>query len=129
MNDLFQLATRKKYRFETTRGQLTTEQLWDLPLADLNTTAKSISRHIRESQQEESFIPGENSVADDSFANKLEIVKTIITVKHAESVAVQKEHERKVKKQNLLAALHKKENEQLNELTVEELRKQIEALD
>jgi len=35
MVDIFEIATRSKYRYVTRSGELTTEELWDLPLNEL----------------------------------------------------------------------------------------------
>lgn len=34
MTDIFEIASRRKYRFPSAIGELTVEQLWDLPLTD-----------------------------------------------------------------------------------------------
>ena len=46
--NIFEQASRAKLRFDSVKGQLVTEQLWDLPLQsktnfDLDTVAKGIS--------------------------------------------------------------------------------------
>lgn len=63
--NIFELATRQKLRFASAKGDLTTEQLWDLPLlissptrdvkVDLDTLARSINHELK-AQAEESFV-------------------------------------------------------------------------
>ena len=63
--NLFEIAARKRYRFETPVGSLTIEDLYDLPLlppgntravrANLNDVARTINNQIK-AQGEESFV-------------------------------------------------------------------------
>ena len=56
---MFEKATQEKYRFETTKGLVNTEDLWDLPLVGgnccLDDIAKDLNRDVKENE-EESFI-------------------------------------------------------------------------
>ena len=59
--NLFEIATRAKFRFDSLKGALTVEQLWELPLqsrtgVDLDTVAKGINASLKE-VAEESFVP------------------------------------------------------------------------
>jgi len=82
MSDKFEKATRNKYRFPSAKGNLTSEELWDLSLASLDTIAKQVHKGIKVNE-EESFIPTAASRASVSTlaSNKLEILKHIIGVK------------------------------------------------
>ncbi len=49
---MFEQAARKQYRYPTTRGFVTTEQLWEMPLQsktgfDLDTTARTINANLK----------------------------------------------------------------------------------
>ena len=51
MDNLFLQATREKFRFESSKGDLSVEQLWDLPLTsrtgfDLDTVAKAVNKFV-----------------------------------------------------------------------------------
>lgn len=51
----FEKATRLRLRFETSRGNLNVEDLWRLPLAELDKLAIALNKQLKESS-EESFI-------------------------------------------------------------------------
>lgn len=128
MDNLFVLATRQKYRFVTSVGLATVEDLWDMPLdsnnrPNLNNTAKSIAKKLRESE-EENFV-GVKSDADEILENQLEIVKYIIKVKLDDKRSREEEFANKQKRQKILEIIDKKNNQALENLSVEELEKMI----
>ena len=85
-NDLFFQATKGKFRFPSKVGELTTEQLWDLPLTsgkngpDLDTVAKTINAEIR-AASEESFVGPSKTSKRTLLETKLEVVKAVIAAK------------------------------------------------
>lgn len=83
--NLFQVASRKKYRWETAKGLITAEDLWDLKLTDLDKIAVSLDEKVMKAGGK-SFIstPKPGAVED---KDKLDIVVEIITIKVAEAEA------------------------------------------
>ena len=84
MEKLFENATREKVRFETSRGVISVEDVWDLPLQskngfDLDSIAKDVNRQLKASG-EESFVKP-TTAGDSVLELKLEIIKHIIKVK------------------------------------------------
>jgi hypothetical protein len=131
--DYFVEATRKKYRYKSTRGDITTEQLWDLPLKstvgfDLDTVAKGISREVK-AETEESFVTTTANAGAELAKNKLEVVKAIIATKIAESKALEDRRERATKRARILDALDQKEGQALTNASIDELKKQLAELD
>jgi hypothetical protein len=72
LTNLFEKASKMKLRFSTTKGVLSTEDLWDLSLESLDRIAKNLYKQIKESE-EISFI-SEKSSEDTLASIKLEIV-------------------------------------------------------
>ena len=112
----FEEATRNKVRFETNRGMITVEDLWDLPLTgtngfNLDNVAKTLAKQLRE-LNEESFVTP-STKASSEIEDKLDIVKHIIEVKIDEAYTAKRKTEIKAKKQVLLNVLAQKENEVL----------------
>ena len=83
LTNLFEKASKMKLRFSTTKGVLSTEDLWDLSLESLDKIAKNLYKQIKESE-EISFI-SEKSSEDTLASMKLEIVKFVITFKMDEA--------------------------------------------
>jgi len=124
--NLFEQASRLKLRYQTTKGLVSTEDLWDLPLTSLNEVAKSLNKQVKEAG-EESFIEIK-STANEKLELSFEIVKYVIKVKLAEQKADKLAKENATKKQQLLELLHQKKNEQLSQLSVDEIEKMLADL-
>ena len=131
--NIFEFATRSKLRFPSTRGDLTTEQLWDLPLQsrdgfDLDTVAKTVHRTLK-GMDEESFVKSKPATLVTRLDAKMEVVKHIISYKLAQQEAATKRAARNEKREKLISALADKENEALKGLTPEQIREQLRELD
>jgi len=130
MEKLFIKATRSKWRFQTTRGHISVEELWDLPLKsrinfDLDTVAKTINKQVKETE-EESFIT--TTAKDTEPKEKLELVKYVISVKLQEAKDKQDAQAKAERKQQILKLLAEKEVEGLKAKSKEELLKELEEL-
>jgi hypothetical protein len=130
---MFEKASRCALRFATERGQLSVEQLWQLPLTDktggkfsLDALAKEINKELRDAE-EESFVE-EKSSRSGGLELKLEILKHIIAVRKDEA----KEKERRIAAAQQLRKideiLESKEDDALRNKSPEELRKIREEL-
>ncbi|MFW9602789.1 MAG: hypothetical protein ACMV1B_10780, partial [Prevotella sp.] len=58
--NLFEIATREKFRFASIKGELSVEQLWDVSLTsktgfDLDTIARTVNQESKETDTE-SFV-------------------------------------------------------------------------
>lgn len=126
MSNLFELASRKAFRFTSNRGHLTTEDLWSLNLTALDTIAVSIDDAIQKAKGK-SFISKKTTASSDLEA-QLEIVKHIIGVKQAETEASKLRTERAAKKAQLEQILLNKQTDALHGLSIEDLQKQIAEL-
>lgn len=123
----FATSTRKKYRYQTGRGFITTEDLWDLSLDDLDTLAKALNKQVKESG-EESFVK-KRSTVNKQLEIQLEVVKEVIQFK-LDAIEAQKTKADKAAKRNqLLEALNKKENEAVDNLSMKQLKAQLDKLE
>lgn len=129
---MFDQATRLKLRFNTPQGLISTEDLWDLPLtsttnrANLDTIAVGLYAELN-SNRNISFV-NNASAGDVNLQLKFDIVKHIIDVRQAENAATAEARVRKGKKQQLLALIDQKENEQLAGKSLDDLRKMAEEM-
>ena len=135
MKDLFSYATRNKLRFQSTKGELTVEQLWDIPLRskngehfDLNNVAQRANQSLKEIDAE-NFVETTRTPAHTLCEMRLEIVKYIIETKLGEEEAAKKRADNKTEKEKLLKILAEKQDGKLSELSEKELQKRIAALD
>lgn len=130
---MFEKATRLKIRFVSPQGNLTVEDLWDLPLtstrqnvANLNNIAKLVSRALK-AESEEDFV-NPKTAANESLQLALDIVKHVIEVKQAENEAFRLLTERKEKKAKLLELIERKQDQQLEGESLEKLQEMVAAL-
>ncbi len=123
---MFEQALKNNYRYPSKKGLMTTEDLFSLSLTELNEIAKTVNKKIKDIE-EESFIPGPNfNVTNDS--KMLEIVKHIINAKVTERDARILERDRAEQKQKIMATMVRKNDESLENMSVEELKKMLESL-
>lgn len=125
MSELFVAATMNKFRFDTVKGAVTTEDLWDMPLNgsdfSLNQLAKDLSAEIK-AKGEEDFV-SKRVKTDKILMQKFELVKYVI----AERLAIIKKNKEANEQAELRAKARKilaeREESKLGELSDKELRK------
>ncbi len=131
--NMFEQATRLKFRFMSSKGELSAEQLWDVPLRskddfNLDNIARGVNRAL-EAACEESFVDTvQKNPTRDILAGKLNIVKHVIGVKVYEEREAKERADNKVEREKLLAILAEKQEGKLSELSERELKRRIEAL-
>ena len=121
----FERATRKRLRFATSVGNITTEDLWDLPLPTLDTLA--IQCQAEAEEKTVSFI--KKVQAKDSIPQlRFDIVKHVIDVRLDELEATKNRKATAERKQQILAIMQDKKDESLKGASLEDLEKMLEAL-
>jgi len=133
MQNIFEYATRNKLRFASIRGELSIEQLWDVPLRsrddfNLNTIAKAASKALKD-MSEENFVETTKTPEHTRREFAMETVKHIIELKIAEEEAAKMRATKKQEKEKLLHILAEKQDGKLSDLSEKELQKRIAALD
>jgi hypothetical protein len=134
MSDIYKIAAQHGLRFPSMRGELTVEQLFQMPLTsqsgfDLDTVAKAINGKLK-GVSEESFV--EDAAADplkQSLMVSLDIVKDVIATKQAANRAALARTQRAAERRKLLDILSAKKDQQLTQASVEELEKKLAELD
>ena len=125
--NIFERAARAKLRFLTSRGNLSTEQLFDLTLTDLDTVARSVNKQIKDAG-EESFIEENQSKAQVADTLRLDILKSVIKSKQSAIAAAETRAANATRRRRLEAALANKEDESLLEMSAEEIKAELEEL-
>jgi hypothetical protein len=124
--NIFEVAVRSKMRFPF-RGLVSVEDLWDLTVEDLDTIFKTLNSQIK--QVKEESLLNNRTKEDKILDTKIEIVKYIVSIKLAELELKSKEKENKAKKQRILSILSVKQDEEIQNKSVEELTAMLNELD
>jgi cbb3-type cytochrome oxidase cytochrome c subunit len=134
--DIFEIATRKKFRFTSEIGELTTEQLWDLPLTrgtrrtgtDLDSVARAVHGDLK-AVTTESFVQVNPDPRKGDLETKMEVVKHVIAAKQAMAEATRKAAERAEERRKLMDALASAEEKELGALSKDDILARLNALD
>jgi len=122
---MFEKASRLKLRFSH-KGLCTVEDLWDLPLTQLDTIFKGLNARAK-AQKEESLL-NEKTQEDEILDLQIAIVRHVVTVRLAERKTREDEVERAAKKQKLLGIIAEKQDASLKDMSVEDLTKLVNEL-
>lgn len=124
--NIFEVATRNKYRFPY-RGQISVEDMWDLPVTELDKIFKTLNKQVKTSQ-EESLLETK-SKEDEVLETQIEIVRRIVSIKQQEANERLREIERKAQKQRIMEIMADKQDEVLKGKSIDELQKMLGELD
>lgn len=132
--NIFERASRAALRFSSPVGELTTEQLWLLPLTakgdrpNLDEMARGVNRELK-SLEEGSFVNLKPDPRKIDLELKLDILKHVIESKLADKAAAEKAAENAERKRKLLAALSSKEEAELTGMSRADLEAEIAKID
>lgn len=123
--NLFEIATRNRYRFNY-KGVMTVEDLWSLRVEDLDAIFKMLNRQ-KKTADEDSLL-ATKSAEDQDLANKIDIVRYIVSVKLAEAADRVFAAEKKAQRDKILEIVAKKKDKALEDMGIEDLMKKLEEL-
>jgi len=127
---MFEKASKQKLRFATVMGNLSTEDLWDLPLThptcSLDSIAKAMNKELK-TNDEESFVE-EKSSANTVLNLKFDIIKHVIEVKLKNKETAEKRAATLAKKDQILGIIARKQDEALEGKSEDELKELLEEL-
>ena len=125
---MYKQAVMLKLRFETPKGLLTVEQLFDLSMADLSTTIKKVNALIKKEQatdDELSFLEGVDTTETQNSL-RFRILKDVYLTKKDARDAAALDFEKKQRNQRIAEIIAKKKDEALESKSIEELEKMLE---
>jgi uncharacterized protein YfeS len=122
--NIFEYATKNKMRFQH-NGSISVEDLWDLPVEALDALYKKMNKEVK-AASEDSLLDKKETAADKTVLIGIEIVKHIVGVKLEAKEAALKAKERKEKNQKIMAIMSRKQDEQLENMSLEDLEKLLE---
>lgn len=124
--DIFERASRAKLRFSTSKGQLSTEDLWDLSLTSLDTIAKATNKRLKE-EAEESFIETKTKESSENQL-QLDILKHVISSKLTAQEAAKKRADTMGQIARIKAIIVEKQDKSLTEKSVDDLNAMLNEL-
>ena len=123
--NLFEIATRKKFRFPF-KGMISTEDLWDLSVNNLDAVFKALNAESKQAKEESLLTT--KSAEDTILDMKIDIVKHIVNVKLAEAAEREQAVAKREQKRKLEALIANKQNAELEGKSLEELQAMLAAL-
>jgi len=123
---LFETAVRTKMRFPF-RGLVSVEDLYDLSVENLDTVFKTLNSQVKR-VKEESLLDRQTQ-EDKVLTMQIEIVKYIVKVKLEEQESRLKAQDQRAKQQKILGILSSKQDEALQNKSIEELTKMLDELE
>ena len=123
--NIFEYATRNKVRFPF-KGMISVEDLWDLSLVNLDSIYKMLNKQVKQSE-EESLLNTKTNV-DTELEVQIAIVKHIVSVKLEEQRAREQATAKNAQKQKIMAIIASKEDEALQNSSVDDLKKMLDEL-
>lgn len=129
--NIFERASRLRLRFDSQKGQLTVEDLWDLPLssekgASLDKVAQTIYTNLN-GVQSISFV-GESTEANTLDRLRMDIVLHVIDTKKAENAAARKATDNRIEAQRILEQMAKLQDKALDNMTMDQLQARLNEL-
>ena len=120
---MFERATKLKLRFESSKGQLSVEDLWDLPFTgDCSLNSLAIALHKKLESSTVSFVE-EKSASESRDDLRFEIIKSVIASRKAEVAEQDNKREREARNRKIMGIIEEKKDEALSKKSVKELEK------
>lgn len=120
--NIFEFATRNKLRFPF-KGQISVEDLWELPLKSLDAIFKTLSAQVKQAK-EESLL--ETKTAEDTVLEvQIAIIRHIVSVKQEEKKLREQAAENKAQRERIMSIIADKKDEALKNSSIEELEKML----
>jgi hypothetical protein len=118
MSNIYKQALRQNIRFEF-KGLRSTEELWDLSVEQLDSIFQTLNAQ-RKTKSEESLLSTQNEETAE-LDLKLEIIRDIVGTLLQEKAAREEAANKAIRKQKVLEAIARKKDDELGNLSVNEL--------
>lgn len=116
-------ASKLQLRFRTTVGDLTVEQLWDLPLAALDNLAVDLQEQHKNSGKKSFLVT--RSRKDKVAKLRFDIMLDVLQTKVEENEVARNAADKKAHNQKILSLIKDKEDETLKGKSVKQLEKML----
>ena len=122
---MFEKASRLKIRFPY-KGNCSVEDLWDLPLKDLDIIFRTLNTK-KKMENEESLLLVKTQ-EDEILDLQISIIRKVFNTRMQEKQAQENKAALAAEKQKLMGLIAKKQDQELESLTIEELTAKINQL-
>ena len=127
MDNMWIEALKNKYRFEF-KGLINVEDLFDLKLEDLDYIYKNLKKDENDLQVD-SLLDANKNPLKKEIEHKINIVKAIFEMKEQEIENAKIAMANKAQRDKILAIIENKQDQELSEKSIEELRKIYDSLE
>lgn len=121
--DNFKLASQQKLRFQTTKGLLSVEQLWDLSLDELDALAVSLEIEHKQSAKKSFLV--KTSTKDKTAQLRFDLVIDILNTLVAEQEAMTEAQEIKEHNKKIISLIAEKQDESLKGKSIKQLENML----
>ena len=121
MTNIWVECLKNKYRFEF-KGLISVEDLFDLKLADLDLIYRNLKNEEKDLQGDSLLDTAKNPKIDEVQV-KIDVVKAVFDIKQTDIKNAEKALANKAQKEKILAIIENKQDQELSEKSIEELKK------
>jgi len=125
MEKMFELATRKRLRFPH-KGQSTVEDLWELPVKELDNIYKVLNSKKKQNSEDSLLKTVSKTAEEEILELQIEIVKNIVSTKIEEAKQKTEAAEKKTRQDKIKEILASRNEEKYLAMSDEELQKLLE---
>jgi hypothetical protein len=122
--NIFKKASSTRLRFPTTKGNLSTEDMWEFPLVTLRKMANDINRSIKKDDD----LFAVRAPEEDEHKLRLKILVEIIEQRESDKSAAVIALETEQRRQLLRELIAKKKIDKLADSELEDLEKELKSL-
>lgn len=121
---MYKKALQHRLRFETSKGILTTEQLFGLSMAELKTLILKLHDVIKKDVSEDlDFLNEDNTTEESDDELRYNVAVDVFKTKQAEVKDAKNEAERRAHNKHIDEIIAAKEEENLRNMSIEDLKK------
>ena len=121
VDNIYKYAAEHKLRFPF-KGSIATEDLFDLSLENLDVVFKALNKRVSVAGEASLLASEAMTPEQEALDVSLRIVRDVFAQKQAEIEARKKAAARKIERQRIAGIITQKENEALQNLSIEELK-------
>ena len=125
--NIFAIATKNKFRYPY-KGLISTEDLWDLNLDQLDSIYKTLMKDAKDRHEDSLLTTMPQNDGDTVLEMEIEIVKYIFDAKVEAARRMEAAVANEAKKRRILEVLAKKQDDSLNNMSEDELREMLNEL-